>query len=387
MAKPPKYCGPHHPSGKWYAWRKGKQIYFPGDFGSPESVMAYRRFLSEIAGEKPLPDKSEYTVAELFEAWFKEHEATCPKKKYSHYLQCCKSVISRGYASTLAADFGPRKLRDVRDGMVESGWAMSTINQRVGRIKKVFKWGVSSELVPPDVMHSIYSLSGIVAGDTSAPSPRAIKPIDWSRVEEIRPLLSDTVYQMLQVLWYTGMRPDNLCSLTMSQVIKKDEVWLYAPVQHKTKYKGKGLSITLGPKTQKILASCAGSRPASEYIFRPEDSVAWHAANNPKYCPWNDRELSAKFTPNTIRQAAIRAQAHKANMNVGSTLPTKADFIQAGWVPWTVYQLRHAAATELRQTYSIEHVRAYLGHATLSATEIYSEIDLTSAKKIALDRG
>ena len=164
MAKPPKYCGPHHPSGKGYAWRKGKQIYFPGDFGSPESVMAYRRFLSEIAGEKPLPDKSEYTVAELFEAWFKEHEATCPNKKYSHYLQCCKSVISRCYASTLAADFGPRKLRDVRDGMVESGWAMSTINQRVGRIKKVFKWGVSSELVPPDVMHSLYSLSGIVAG-------------------------------------------------------------------------------------------------------------------------------------------------------------------------------------------------------------------------------
>jgi len=386
VPKPPKYCGPHSPSGKAYCWVDGKQKYLPGQFGSPESVAAYRRLLASLTGKRAMPDSDQCTVAELFDFWFGEHEGKIPNKKYSHYCQCAVAILDAGHAGSLASDFGPRKLIEVRDLLIEKGLARSTINQRIGRIKKVFKWGVSREMVPPNVMLALYSLDGLGDGSLAAP-PRSIKPVDFSRVDDLRGILSDTVYDMLRVLWLTGMRPDNLCSITMSQVKKESGVWLYTPSQHKTKYKGKGLVVTLGPRTQEIIRRCTGGRPDTEFIFRPEDSVAWHRIHNPKFIPWSTRNLSPRFTPNTLRQAVLRAQAHKAGIQVGRKLPTKKDFGIAGWDYFTVYQLRHAAATELRQAFPIEQVRAYLGHSTLDATQIYTEHDLASAKQIALLRG
>lgn len=144
------------------------------------------------------------------------------------------------------------------------------------------------------------------------------------------------------------------------------------------------MPLTLG---QGIIKEAQGERPEDEFVFRPEDSVAWHTVNNEKYSQWTNRRMSDHFTPNTLRQAVLRAQAHKAGIKPGRKLPTKKMFLDKGWDPWTVYQLRHAAATELRQTYTIEHVRAYLGHSTLDATQIYTEHDLAAARKIALVRG
>lgn len=385
VTKPPKYCGPHRPSGKAYVWVKGKQTYLPGQFGSPESVSAYRVLLDEFAGKKPLPTRHDCTVAQLFDAWFDDNP--CSPKKYSHYLKACEAMVERGYADCLADDFGPRKLRDVRQLLIESGLAQSTINQRVGRIKKVFKWGVSQELVSPSVSQALYALDGIRSGETSAPAPRAIKPVSFNRAEEIRGVVSETIFSMLHLLWLTGMRPDNVCQAKMIHIKKLDDVWLYTPEQHKNKYRGKGLVITIGPVGQAIITKCQGVRADDEFIFRPQDSIDWHIANNSKYIPWSTRRLSDSFTPNTLRQAVLRAQAHKAGMKFGRKLPNKKQFIDAGWVPWTVYQLRHAAATELRQAYPMEDVRAYLGHSTLDATQIYTEHDLAAAKKIALERG
>lgn len=383
MKKPPKYCGPHQPSGKAYCWIDGKQKYLPGHFGSPESVAAYRRVLSAFSGKRPLPDPDQCTVAELFDLWFAEHDGI-PPKKYSHYCRCAAAILESGHASRLVQDFGPRALREVRDLMVDQQLARSTVNQRIGRIKKVFKWGVSQEMVPVAVMQALYTVEGLTS---KAKPPQRIVAVDWKRVEELKSLLSDTVYSMLRVLWLTGMRPDNLCKLKLEEIDRSDDVWLYTPEQHKTKYRGHGLVIALGPKTQKIILKCQKKRSESDYVFRPADSLAWHAKNNSMFKPWNARTPADNFSPNTLRQALLRAQAHKAGIKVKRALPTKKDFVRVGWNYFTVYQLRHAAATELRQSFSVEEVRAYLGHSTLSATEVYAEHDLASAKKIAISRG
>ena len=46
---------------------------------------------------------------------------------------------------------------------------------------------------------------------------------------------------------------------------------------------------------------------------------------------------------------------------------------------WHPHQLRHNAATKIRATYGIEVARIILGHARMSATEIYAERDLVAA--------
>ena len=40
---------------------------------------------------------------------------------------------------------------------------------------------------------------------------------------------------------------------------------------------------------------------------------------------------------------------------------------------WTLYQLRHTAATKVRKEFGYESAGATLGHTKMSATEIYAE--------------
>jgi integrase len=49
---------------------------------------------------------------------------------------------------------------------------------------------------------------------------------------------------------------------------------------------------------------------------------------------------------------------------------------------WHPHQLRHNAATVLRKEYGIEVAKIILGHATLSATQVYAERDLEKAREV-----
>ncbi len=53
---------------------------------------------------------------------------------------------------TLAKDFGPLALRAVGDRMVANGLARTSVNARVNRIRRAFKWASSVELVPAAVV-------------------------------------------------------------------------------------------------------------------------------------------------------------------------------------------------------------------------------------------
>ena len=61
---------------------------------------------------------------------------------------CCGSYAG-STARPPSAAFGPLALKAVREEMIRAGNCRSEINRRVGRIVRMFKWGVSEELVPP----------------------------------------------------------------------------------------------------------------------------------------------------------------------------------------------------------------------------------------------
>ena len=48
--------------------------------------------------------------------------------------------------------------------MIEAGWRRKSINQQVNRIRRAFRWGVSQELVKPEILASLESVSGLRAG-------------------------------------------------------------------------------------------------------------------------------------------------------------------------------------------------------------------------------
>ncbi|MBN1125485.1 MAG: hypothetical protein JXA82_10790 [Sedimentisphaerales bacterium] len=68
-------------------------------------------------------------------------------------------------------DFGPVLLDQLRSGMIDKGLCRTTINQRVGMIKRMFKWGVSKEIVPSHVFQRLSTLEGLKRGRSQAKSP------------------------------------------------------------------------------------------------------------------------------------------------------------------------------------------------------------------------
>jgi len=57
--------------------------------------------------------------------------------------------VNELYGDSPADEFGPLKLKTLRQHLVEHGLCRTEINKRVGRIKRVFKWAVSEELISP----------------------------------------------------------------------------------------------------------------------------------------------------------------------------------------------------------------------------------------------
>jgi hypothetical protein len=66
--------------------------------------------------------------------------------------------------STDAVKFGPLSLKALRQRMIEADHSRGYINQNVRRIKRIFKWAVSEELVPETVFQVIAAIGFVRHG-------------------------------------------------------------------------------------------------------------------------------------------------------------------------------------------------------------------------------
>ena len=152
----PKYSL-HKPSGQARVIINGRHHYL-GKFGSVESQRKYAELLHQQFGQsKNLPecDPGEFphlTVDELLVHYLDHAESYYSRdgqttKEYTCMVEAVRHLRPR-YGSSLAMEFGPKKLTTVREDMISQGLARGVINNRINRIKRVFKWAVSIELVP-----------------------------------------------------------------------------------------------------------------------------------------------------------------------------------------------------------------------------------------------
>ena len=144
----------------------GKQHYL-GRYGSPESVAAYNRLIQEWlaqGGASPAlttPAEGAPSINELILAFwtrcaeqhYRRPDGT-PTGELDNYRDSLRP-LRRLYGTTLVMHFGPLALKAVRQAMIDAGLARTTINQRVGRIVRLFKWAVENELVPPAVHQAL----------------------------------------------------------------------------------------------------------------------------------------------------------------------------------------------------------------------------------------
>ena len=81
------------------------------------------------------------------------------------------------YGKTPAKEFGPLALKAVRQAMADRKWSRRLINARVGRVRRVFKWAASEELVPVAVWQALATVKGLQKGRTDAREAERVKPV------------------------------------------------------------------------------------------------------------------------------------------------------------------------------------------------------------------
>jgi integrase len=399
----------------------GRRDVLLGPHGSPASRAEYARVIAEweANGRRPPGTADEgLSVNELILAFLRhaqEHyrrpdgTPTGEVGEYKVTLRTLKAL----YGHTPAADFGPLALKAVREKFVGAGWSRGVVNQRVGRVKRVYKWAVENELVPVAVYEALRTVAGIGRGRSKAPETVPVQPVALAVVEETLPHASRHVRAMAEVQLLTGARPGEVCAMRACDIDTTGHVWLYRPGsdrgadgQHKTAHHGRGRIIAIGPKAQATIKPFL-KLDTRAYLFSPREAREEFDAGRRKgrKTPMTPSQAGRKRKRKPRRRPGDRyrvsSYAHaigKAVLKANTALscdackprepedrcaPCKA----AALPHWHPHQLRHTRATEIRRQYGLEAAQVILGHAKADVTQVYAERDLDLATRIMEEVG
>lgn len=403
--KPPSYR--RHASGQAFVQHKG-QRYYLGKYGTPESQERYQAFLAGIL-TRPNPALPAPAVDPVHGILVIELSAAYLKHALTYYqrdgqlvlgsinrIKAALKVLRGLYGHTPAAEFGPLKLQAIQGHLVKAKKSRRYINHLAQAIRRVFKWGVSQELVPSSVLQALTAVPGLKKGRTAAVELPAVGPVSDAVFQQTLPFLPRIVADLARLQRLIAARPAEVCLIRPIDVDRSAPVWLFRPMTHKTDYRdGRGRVIPIGPRGQEILRKYLLRAP-EDYCFVPAESVeevnAERRANRqtpmtpsqaarrrkarPKLAP------GRRYSTTSYRQAIIRAirtanrqaqdEAEKAGLPKPELLPS-----------WCPCQLRHTAATEIRQRFGLEACQVVLGHAQMNTSEIYAEKNLELAFEVA----
>jgi integrase len=274
------------------------------------------------------------TIAELivrFLPWVREHYRHADGTPTPEVDDVADSLrpLNHLYGRTPAQNFVPLALKAVRMLLIEgythprygpqSDLSRGVINQRIGHIRRMFKWAVENELVPPSVFHGLACVKGLQRGRTEARETKPVEPVSRAVVNRtlviLRPMHADMVRLQLE----TGMRPGELVIIRAADIDMSGNVWVYRPGQHKTQHHGHARSIPIGPKGQVVIRRYLTTDPQA-YLFSPAKSLedwrlAKRQARKTKVQPGQQarrkkrphKQPGAHYTPSSFHRAIAKA--------------------------------------------------------------------------------
>lgn len=280
------------------------------------------------------------------------------------------------YAILPGEEFGPLKLKEVRQYMIDAKLARKTINDRVACIKRMFRWAASEELVPVSVYQALLTIEGLKRGRSGAKETGRVPAVPELHVYAVLPYTTPVVAAMIELQLLTGMRSTELCILRPCDLETSGEIWFYRPAMYKSQYLDKETEkvICIGPRGQEIIKSFL-KRKLSDFLFCPAESERIRKDFD-KNTPLNDR-----YDRRTYRKAVQYAIKKANNAREAEANATGAKFKE---IPmWTPHQLRHTATTRAAKEFGIDVAKAATGHAHISTTQIYAERDMEAAVRVA----
>ncbi len=354
-----------------------------GPWDSPESRAEHARLCAEVAVGQPAPAGG-LSVAELLltflrhaERHYRRADGTATHE-LANFKQALR-VVREAYGHTKAAAFGPLALKAVRQRMIDRGWSRKNINLHVGRVRRVFKYGVENELVPADVLAALRAVGGLQSGRSAAKESTPVPPVPDEVVERTLPHLNRHVAGLVRFQRLTGCRPGDAVRLRRCDLDTSGPVWVYRPPHHKLAHKDLDRAVYIGPQARAVLAEFPTATPA-ESVFSPrrerEERNAKRAADRTTkfYASrqgWQQRKERPKRAPGDKYTVASYGYAIRRACK------------QRGIESWAPNQLRHLFATVVRKEHGLEAAQVLLGHARADVTQVYAERNEELAARVA----
>jgi len=386
MARPktlrPKYSC-HKRSGQGVVYVHGKAIWL-GKYNSLESLKRYNAVITEFL-KGNIPDKSVFafksapSVRQLCELYVEQQ-----LPKYSDAERACQGgairLLVTMFASTEVTDFGPLRLAEVRDAMIAgdphatntSGnlrprkpWSRDFVNHQVKRVRAIFRWGISKEIVPQVVADALGSLSALRPHECIAAEPRQRSAVPPEKLAAVRDVLKARNRDIYDLLLMSGARPNEIISLTTGQIDRRGEVWRVDLESHKNAHRGKSRTLFFNRTAQAILEKYLHADPSKRLfpMLRSTFGSAVKAACEVAFqMPEELRKPPKDLTPEQLADVRARAKQWRRE-NV-----------------FTPHWLRHTVATKLADEMGTEAAQRLLGHAGKAMTEHYSK----AADKVAI---
>ena len=402
------------------------QKLLPGEYDSPESRTAFARLQLELATSPSVTvtDLDSITVAEVLAAHidYAEQHYCRPDGTQTHEVVEYKLVyrlLRELYGNSVASEFGPLALKAVRSAMLEKHWCRSLVNQRIGRVRRIFKWAAGEELIPFAAYHALTAVTGLQRGRTAARETEPVGPVDDATVDATLPHLNRYVRGLVEFQRLTGCRPGEACLLRRCDIDTGGKVWLYRPAHHKLAYKNKPRVVAIGPKAQEVVKEFFVP-DINAYLFSPcravEELHAERCAKRktPRYPSHMERNATKrvkhpgrkpanKYNVGSYGHAIARACEHA--FPPPEPLAKRHDETLAEWDArlcekqrkelaawrkahrWHPNQLRHSFGTRVRKQHGLEAAQVLLGHARADVTQVYAERNEELAATVAAKIG
>jgi integrase len=364
---PPPYLE-HKATGQAYSTWRGETLYH-GKYNTPESRRRYAELLKRWEreeGETARPDRG--SVAQLAEDYRSRVASMLSADEQAAFKRNCRDLEELAGAMD-PDDFGPLELKALQAQWVGADLRRQTVNKQVGRIRRIFRWGVSEGRVRPDTLGALEAVDDLKAGRSEAEDYQDVPPVPLRDLVRTLRELPPVLQALVRWQYYVGCRPGEACR-THAEELHRGEVRVkgrtvkipagaiaFTPGTHKNLLKGQHLVYLVGPRAQDAVEAFLGKG----YLFSPQTKA--RRKRKPLRAP------GPCYRTDSYAHAIARACA------------------AAGVPSWSPNQLRHNWFTRMDRAAGLAAASSAGGHLSPSTTLVYIERNLRQAADLSLRHG